>query len=389
MVLEYSHGVAAAYCGRLLAMYGARVVLVEPPDGSRLRRVPPLSGNRNPPESGALFLTLAAGKESVTLSFDSSEGRSLLLDLCARADAVVTDSREDLAAAGLHWESLHERFPQLSLVSVSPFGESGPYSGFADGPGVAYALGGYTFITGDPAREPLGGPEHIPGYMTGVNAYIGLLSAVLARGRTGRGQLVEVGTLEVLASAHQWTLTRYAYSGHVQRRNGNRYDALHPVTYYPCKDGTVAISPSTPDQLERMLLLIGREDLLTDPRFATNFARIQNADAFDEEVAPWFCERTRDEATEALQELRVPCAPALEVDDLLAHEQLLARGFWRPVSHPVAGDYHLPGPPFRLAIGDAQVGPAPLLGQHNEAVFAELAARDPRGVSSRPGTGGL
>lgn len=386
-VLEYSDGVAAAYCGRLLAMYGARVVLLEPPEGSRLRLVPPFGDTANPRESGALFLALAAGKESATLDLDSPEGPSLLVDLCAHADALVTDSRSDLAAAGLEWDVLRERFPRLSLVSLSPFGESGPYAQLADGPGITYALGGYTCITGDPGREPLGGPEHVPGYMTGVNGYIGLLSAILARERTGRGQLVEVSTLEVLASAHQWTMTRFGYSGHVQRRNGNRYDALHPVTYYPCKDGTVALGPSTPDQLERMLLLIGREDLLQDPRFATNYARVQNADAFDEAVAPWFCERTRHEVSDACQEYRVPCAPALKVDDLLDHAQLRARGYWRPTSHPVAGNYHLPGAPFRLATGDIRTGPAPLLGQHNAAIFDEFASRAPETPAPLPEAG--
>lgn len=369
-VLDLSAGVAGSYCGRMLAMYGARVVLVEPPSGSPLRA----AGPRPPGPStdrGAVFIVNAAGKESVTLDSSTPTGRVLLEGLCAAADILVDDSHA-LPAAGLTWEGLHASFPRLVVVAVSPFGESGPYAGYQALDGTLYALGGYTYLTGDPHREPIQGPENIPGYMAGANAYIGALAAILAREQTGEGQLVEVSAMESLAAAHQWTMTRYDYNGRVQLRNNSRYDSLHPVTYYECADGTVGVSPSTPDQLERMMLLIGREDMLQDPRFSTNALRIENADEFDAEVAPWFMARSRNEITEACQAYRVPCAPALKVDELLQHLQLKARGFWRAAQDPVAGDLLLPGAPFRMPASPALGGVAPLLGQDTEALYRSL-----------------
>jgi len=322
-------------------------------------------------ERGAAFIVNGAGKESVTLDPSTPTGRALLDRLCASADILLDDSHA-LRAAGITWEGLHASFPRLVVVAVSPFGESGPYAGYEALDGTLYALGGYTYLTGDPHREPIQGPENIPGYMAGANAYIGALAAVVAREQTGKGQLVEVSAMESLAAAHQWTMTRYDYNGRVQTRNNSRYDSLHPVTYYECADGTVAISPSTPDQLERMMLLIEREDMLKDPRFSTNALRIENADEFDAEVAPWFMARTRNEITEACQAYRVPCAPALEVDELLQHEQLRARGFWRAAHDPTAGDLLLPRAPFRMPASPSLDGVAPRLGQDTEAVYNSL-----------------
>lgn len=368
VVLERSSTVAAAYCGRLLATYGARVTLLEPPTGSPLRRQGPFPPGTGEHGDGALFLALGRGKQSATLDPATSTGAALFDQLCANADVLIVDTREPW----LSWESLHRRFPSLILVDVSPFGRSGPYADFTALPGALYALGGYSFMTGDPHREPLQGPPNIPGCLAAANAYVGVTAALFSRLRTGEGQRVEVSAIESLAAAHQWTVTRYEYSGRIQQRNNSRYDSLHPVTYYTCADGTVAVAPSTEEQLERMLLLIGREDLLSDPRFNTNYLRVQNADTFDEEVAPWFLERTRKEITEACQAFRVPVAPAYEIDEVLQHEQLIARGYWQTEEHPVAGELTVSGAPFRLPESPALGGRAPLLGEHNDSVYGEL-----------------
>ncbi len=380
-VLDCSSGIAGAYCGRLLATYGARVILVEPPCGSSLRQQGPRRSTSQSHDDGALFLALGAGKESVTLDASGATGADLFGRLCSAADVLIVDdcSLED---AGITWESLHARFPRLVLTDISAFGRTGPYANYEALPGTLYALGGYSYMTGDPDREPLQGPENVPGYMAAATAYAGVVSALFVRGRTGAGQRIEVSAMEALAAAHQWTITRYEYNGRIQPRNENRYDSLHPVTYYACADGTVAVSPSTPDQLDRMMLLIGREELLEDTRFSTNISRIENADAFDAEVAPWFMARTRAEITEACQTYRVPCAPALEIDELIEHQQLVARGYWRTEIHPAAGALKMAGPPFRMPGSRAVGGRAPMLGEHSEAIYAELTGLDAAAVAA-------
>jgi crotonobetainyl-CoA:carnitine CoA-transferase CaiB-like acyl-CoA transferase len=387
VVLEVSMGVAGAYCGRLLAMHGATVTLVEPTGGSALRGMGPFGNGANPGATGVVFLTLAAGKQSRALDLETPAGLATFESLCAVADVLVTDDLASLRRATIDPLELGTRFPRLVVAAVSPCGATGPYAHFVATSATVYALGGYTYLTGELAREPLQGPDQQPEYIAGTYACIGVLAALQARERAGRGQFVDVSEMECLASGHQWTLARFAYNGRVQERNGNRYDSFHPITYYDCADGVAALSPSSLDQLERLMLLIGREELLADPRFSTNLLRVTNADEFDREVQGWFRERPRDEVVRLCQEFRVPCAPALEVDELLVHEQLIARNFWRKSEHPVAGVVRLPGPPFRLASGTAPVGNAPLLGEHTKApsprASAFAAATEP-GSSAPP-----
>lgn len=375
-VLEISDGVAAAYCGHLLAAYGARVLLVEPPSGSRLRRIGPFASPDGAIETGAMFLTLGAGKESLTLDAGTTSGVAVLEALCAPADVLLTDGARRLARFGFGYESLTTRFPRLVFASVSPFGDSGPYADFSATSSTLYALGGYTYLTGDRDREPLQGPEHQPQYLAGASTYIAVLAAVMARKRTGRGQRVEVSEFESMVAGHQSTLSRYSYSGYINERTGNRYMSLAAVDYYSCADGVVGMAASSPAQVEALLKLMGRDDMLQDERFSTHAARNANADAFDAEIAPWFAERTRAGVVELCQLMRVPAAPALEVDELLDHEQLLARGFWHVSPHPVAGDLQLPGPPFRMPESPYEPSRAPLLGEHSSEAYAEFAGLD-------------
>ncbi|MBI5947595.1 MAG: CoA transferase [Chloroflexi bacterium] len=378
LVVELSAGPAAAYCGWMFAASGHEVVLVEPPSGSALRTVPPFAEGAAPGDGGASFLTLASGKRSVVIDLSAPAGREDFAALCDRADVVLTDVASSLADAGLTFDALHERRPGLILTSITPFGERGPYAGFAATSAVLHALGGYTYITGEAGREPLTGPESFPEYIAGANAFAGTMAALLARQEGGPGQEVEVNAMECLVAGHQFTLPRYSYQGLTLGRTGNRYASLVGVTFFPCADGVIAISASSPAQLSQLFLLTGHENLVGDGRFDAMNTTAENSLAFDEIISPWFAARPRDEAVELCQAYRVPAAPVLEVDELLQHPQLAARNFWGTVRHPAAGDLKLPRAPF-VAKGTGRPGPAPLLGEHQ----SDLAA-----LRSRPGRAG-
>ena len=370
-VLDVSESASGAYCGRLLACYGAEVIKVEPPGtGDPARRAGPFPEDRPDPEASAAFLYLNAGKKGITLNLEAAGGQAVLRELAAAADVLLEDAGPGVMdGRGLGWEDLARVNPALIYVSLSPFGATGPYATYRATQLTLYALGGYMYLTGDPDREPLQGPGSQPAYLAGAHALTGVMLALLAREAGAGGQRVEVSELESVAAAHQWTITRYNYSGTVQRRIGNRYDFGHPITIYPCADGYVGIGISTDEQAERFFVLIGRPELLADPRFGTNLARLLHADEFDEIVLPWFRARGKEEITRLCQELRVPCSPVTEVDELLANEHLAARGFWQEVPHPAAGTLHYPGPPFRMSETPGRPGRAPLLGEHNEEVY--------------------
>ena len=370
-VLDLSQEVSGSYCGKLLACYGAKVWKIEPPGSGDPTRHEGASRDRAEGEAGALFLHLNTGKKSCTLDLDVDHGREILHRLARKADVLIEDAGPGVMdERGLGFQELSAANPGLIYVSLSPFGSDGPYAGYQATQLTLYALGGYMYLTGDPDREPLQGPGYQPAYLAGAHALAGTMMALWARASGGGGQHVGVSEMESIAVAHQWTTTRYNYAGMIQQRMGSRYDLGHPNTLYACRDGYITISAASEKQAERLFLVIGQPELLQDERFRNGNARRLNADALDEIIAPWFAERTREEIVRLCQEMRVPCAPVSEVDEVLENEQLDARDFWRQVDHPEAGRLQYPGPPFRMPDAPGQIGRAPLLGEHNEELYA-------------------
>jgi len=157
----------------------------------------------------------------------------------------------------------------------------------------------------------------------------------------------------------------------IQKRVGNKYGYVHPITIYPCKDGYVSICPSTDDQTENMLIMMAMKHLLEDPRFETGAHRLAHADEFDELVKPWFVERTKKEIVEACQDWRVPAAYVNNVEDLLKDPQFRSREYWTSLDHPEAGTLLYPTAPFKMTETPAHLVRAPLLGEHNIEIFCD------------------
>lgn len=378
LVAELGLGPAAAYCGWLFAQAGHDVVLIEPPRGHPLRAAPASS---TPDASGPVFPTFASAKQSVVLDLETPSGRGELLRLLGAADVLITGEPGLLPAAGIGHGELQSIAPHLVHASISPFGESGPYEHFAATSATLYALGGYTYITGEPGREPLNGPEHFPEFLAGATAFAAAHAALLERDRSGAGQRLEISAMECLLAGHQFTLTRHSYQQMTLERTGNRYASLVGVNFYQCADGVVALAASSQAQLEQLFLLTGRTDLLGGPRFSALATSAEDIPAFDQAISPWFAARTRDEAVERCQEFRIPCAPVLEVDEVLNHPQLQARGFWQPTTGEDGKTLQLPRLPFRIGGSREQPAPAPAQGSHQEQIESLPAAE------ARPASG--
>jgi CoA:oxalate CoA-transferase len=370
-VLDLSQHISGPYCTKLLAAFGAEVLKVEPPEqGDRARHIGPFLDDRPNPETSAPFLYLNTGKKSITLNPEKPEGVDLLKRLIKDMDVLVENFRPGyLASLGFSYENLQALQPGLIMTSITDFGQNGPYRDFKGGRLVGNALSGYMFVNGDPDREPLAGGGEQPAYQGGLHAYTGTMAALINRQINGQGRFIDISIMECLASLHQFTVNRYVYSGKIQKRAGNRYLWSHPITLYPCKDGQVSISASTEDQAERLLLLLEKSYLLEDPRFGTGFQRLAYAEEFDEEVRPWFLQRTKKEIVEICQEWRVPAASVNDVSDLLKEEQYKARDFWLELDHPEAGVLPYAGPPFKMSETPAGYQRAPLLGEHNEEIY--------------------
>ncbi|MEX1021749.1 MAG: CoA transferase, partial [Dehalococcoidia bacterium] len=230
VVVDATEGVAGGYAGRLLADLGARVVKVEPPGGERLRRLGPFEGDAPDVEGGGLHRALNAGKESVALDLDSEAGRAAFRSLVLAADAVLESAAPGvMVARGLGYDDLAGERPDLVYASHTPFGQDGPYAGWATSEIVDYAMGGYMFFSGHPEREPLLAPGLQGALHAGMQLAAGTLLALWHARRTGEGQHVDVSTFESLLNAHAWLTTTWTHEGMVQTRL--------PSTVTPCADG--------------------------------------------------------------------------------------------------------------------------------------------------------
>jgi crotonobetainyl-CoA:carnitine CoA-transferase CaiB-like acyl-CoA transferase len=377
-VVDLSEHVSGPYCTKMLAAFGAEVIKVEPPGrGDCSRRLGPFPGDIPHQERSGAFLYLNTGKKSVTLNPRTATGLGILKDLLRTADILVENSPPgELEKMGLSYAVLHKLHPGLIVTSITGHGQTGPYARYGTASITGYALSGHQYITGEPDREPLQGPGPQPEYQGGLHGFFGTLAALYAREDTGEGQHIDVSVMECMAGFHQFTIIRYTYSGEIKQRTGNRYESNHPITIYPCKDGYVALSASSPMQQELFYALIGQPEILTDPRFLTPLDRLANAAELDALVMPWFRERTKDEIFHTCNQWRVPCAPVTSPGDLIEDPHFKARDFWVETDHPEAGVLTYPGAPYRMSLTPWQTGPAPLLGQHNTEVYCGILSYD-------------
>ena len=373
-VLDLGEHISAPLTAKLLGAAGAEVIKVERPGcGDPSRRAGPFLNDLPHPERSALFLWMNTSKKGITLDLENQTGVSILKDLVKETDVLVENYQPGvMAERGLGYETLATVNPGLVMASITDFGQTGPYRHYKGDRLVDNALSGYMNLNGDPDREPLAGGGEQPAYQGGLYGYSGVMAALLARDATGKGQHIDVSSIECLASIHQFNVNRYIYSGMVQQRCGNRYNYNHPNTIYRCRDGYVSICPSAEEQLERLLILIDMVHLLDDPRFETGFHRLANAEAFDALVQPWFLERDRKEIVETCQEFRIPAAYVSHVDDLLQDAQYEARGYWIEIDHPEAGVQPYAAGPFKMSETPIFPGRAPLLGEHNEEIYCGL-----------------
>lgn len=365
VVIEIAGSVSGGYAGKLFAGFGATVLLIEPPGGAAMRREGEQIG-----EYGTVFAYLATGKRSIALDMDTTTGYELLKRLLARADVVIESSSPEPMLTRTEVEGGRG----LVHLFISPFGIDGCYAGYRSTPFTDYAAGGQMFVTGEPDREPLQGAGRQPEYAAGTYGFIATMAALRYREQSGAGQRIDVSHIEAMASMHQWTSTKYTHTGTIERRIGNRYSSAHPITIYPCKDGHVAISAANDEATARLLAVMGRSDLLADPRFATGLDRLDNYAAFDAEILPWLLDRTVAEIVAIGQEVRVPVGPVPGLTALLEDEHLAARDFWEPLT--LGGvTLRYPGPPFRLSRHAWQIGPPPHVGADTATLLSEVGAR--------------
>ena len=377
-VVEVAESVAGAFCGRMLAAFGARVIKIErPPNGSWTRYAEPQLNGYQSPESGALFLYDNMGKESVVLDWKNADGMASLLNLVSDADVLIDDWQpKTRRSLGIDTDTLQSLNPLLVNLSLTPFGLSGPYADWQSSPLVSLALGGYLYLSGEEDREPLMLPGYQAQRLTAMKGYAGLMLALRAREMTGKGQPVELSEMEALAALHQFTFVSHQYDGIIRKRAGvrlatGRRTGGYPITTLPCKDGYITFSASAPHQWDYVCAMIGREDLLIDPRFATFQSLKDAADEIDEILLEWVADKTRQEIVQlAAGVYSVPASPVFDLSETIQDSQYIERGLFDQFDHPQDGGTTFPLVPFHMSATQPRFIPAPSLGEHNGLMAA-------------------
>ncbi|HWQ28090.1 MAG TPA: CoA transferase [Dehalococcoidia bacterium] len=381
-VLELCETPAGAACGRLLALYGAEVIKVEPPGrGDRTRWAGPFAGGDPHPETGALHLFLNAGKRSLSLRWETKTGARLALALAEYADAVVTDLAPARARrAGLTEDAFLEANPRAVVTSVTAYGRTGPWANRRWSNFTAFAAGGQHYITGDPDRRPIATAGLQAEYQAGLHAFGATVAGLFATMRFEIGQIAEVSAQEVQAAVLEAFLPDYAYRGALPltKRRGNHVSAV--IGIYPAKDGYIGIH-CMQKNFPQLAKAMNAEWMLEDERFKDNRARLSHDDELMAQFYAWASSVTKREAYRIAGETRAPVSPVNTIEDLLQDEHLAARGFFEEIEHPDAGRLRYPGPPARFSATPGSVRPAPRLGADTAAVLREVLGMSPAQIA--------
>src|SRR5215203_4870583 len=295
LVIDISRGIGGAYCTKLLADFGADVILIESPEGGPLRRHGPFASGHPDHETGALHLYLGTNKRSVTLDIATASGAELLRRLLATADALVEDGPPGgLEAIGLGLQARQQRYPRLVTTRISTFGQDGPYASSPATNLTAFAMGGQMALTGDPDREPLKNGGYQANYQAGLNGFTATLAGLWAAGTTEQGDEIDVSAVECMASTLELMLAAFAYLGvdHWRGRRGNIASAVLGI--YPCADGYVGVH-AMPRNWPALARLIEMDWMLDDERFRDQAGRLQHEDELRALIYAWAADKEKKE----------------------------------------------------------------------------------------------
>lgn len=370
VVLDLTRVLAGPYASMMLADFGANVIKIETPaGGDDSRAFGPFAGTES-----VYFMSLNRNKRSMTLNLKSAEGKQLFMDMVKTADIVLENYRPGtMEKLGLGYETLQEINPGIIYAACSGFGHTGPYSKRPAYDVIVQGMGGIMSITGQEDGEPTRVGASIGDINAGLFTVIGILTALHHRTQTGEGQKVDVGMLDCQVAILENAISRYLASGKVPVPLGNRHPSITPFEPFKARDGYVIIAVGNDKLWEKFCNLIGRPELISDERFATNPARTENQRQLKEILDTVFPAKLVEEWLATLDGEGIPCGPLNTVDKVIEDPQIKAREMIVESVHSVAGAVKMAGIPIKLSLTPGAVEkPAPLLGQHTQEILQDM-----------------
>jgi formyl-CoA transferase len=370
-VLDIATMLAAGHMTSLMADFGADVVHVELPGrGDSLRQMGPFKDGHS-----LRWAVVGRGKRSITADLHDETDQERIRELAATADVVVENFRPGTVSRwGLDYERLSQANPGLIMVSITGYGQTGPKRHMPGFGRVLEAVSGLMNSTGDPNGPPTQIGVPLVDYIAGMNAAMATSMALVHRDKTGDGQQIDVSLYETMIRLLDALITRYGATGEVPMRAGNRYVNVAPSDVYRTRDDRYVFhSSATQTVFVRLARAIGREDLLDDPQFATNAARIGHVDEVNDIVQSWFARHDFDDVVAVMAANDVPIGPVNTMKEVAEDAHLRERGSLVELAAAGIGDVLMPGviPKFSLTPGSIRHG-GPALGEHDGAALRWL-----------------
>jgi crotonobetainyl-CoA:carnitine CoA-transferase CaiB-like acyl-CoA transferase len=369
-VLDLGTFIAAPFCGTLLAEFGAEVIKIEVPgSGDSLRTL----GEER--DGVPLFwLQESRNKHTVTCNLRDPDGQAIVRDFVRRGYTVVLENFRPgrLERWKLGYEDLSAINPGLIMVRISGYGQDGPAKSRPGFGRIAHAFGGLTYLCGFPDRAPANpGSATIADYLSGLFAAYGVLAAERYRAVTGRGQIVDVALYESIFRILDSLSITYSVTRKIRERTGTATPLAAPHNHYPTRDGKwVAIACTNDRIFARLATLMGKGELVSDPRFSRERERVANCTEIDHIVATWTAHQDMAPLVEALQQSEIPSSPIYSIADIFEDPQFAARGTLVTVAHSILGEVKMPGVVPRLSESPGEITwPGRDLGADTEAVL--------------------
>jgi crotonobetainyl-CoA:carnitine CoA-transferase CaiB-like acyl-CoA transferase len=374
-VVELAQIMAGPTCGQLLADMGADVIKVEKlpgGDDSRSYSHPSVNGE------SAAFMMMNRNKRGIAVNLKSAGGLAVVKKLLQTADVVTENYRVGtLDKLGLGWDVLQALNPRLVYCAISGYGRSGPYADKGGFDLIAQGFSGLMSITGMPGGPPVKVGPPIADITAGILAALGTVAALNARHTSGRGQMVDTSLMEAAIVQTYWHSAIYLATGENPAPTGSAHILSAPYQAFPTADGWINIGGANQSNWERIARAIGREDLIADPRFATNGERMKNLAALTPLIAERMKTRPSADWIREFEAAGMPVGPINKIGDMLADPHVAAREMVIELDHPKAGRTKALGLPIKFSdTPGAVTRPAPLLGQHTREILASLGYDD-------------
>jgi len=367
VVLDLSHALAGPFASTMLGDYGAEIIKIEPLEGEIARHWGPPFYH----DEAAYFVNLNRNKKSVALDLKHPDGKAIFFRLLDGADVVLENLRVgSVQKLGIDYARAGERNPRIIYCSVSGFGQDGPYRDRAALDLIVQAESGMISITGEPGGRGVRAGVSIADITAGMYAAFGILTALHAREKSGRGQFIDVSMLEGQLGILSGMIGAYVADGIVPKPLGTAYGALLPYQTFQTKTRDIAIGIGSDKLWRTFCPLLGLAPLADDPRFVTNAARNANRPALVAMLQDAFLTKAYEEWEAILLPAGIPMGAINTIGGIVAHPQVRARGAIVECTHPVAGTVETVGPPVRMSETPGSIRrPAPLLGEHTDEVL--------------------